>query len=235
MPWSRLAEMHRMHRHTPASESPVLAEASAPVPLVQLSEVAPEQTEEVQRFIADRFAQAYDAQIRHFLPHLLALVSAAGERMAACGLRAAASEALFLERYLDQSVEQAIAARELRLIRREQIVEIGNLAGIHAGALRLMIPMLTAYLYRQGFSWVVFTGSPRLGNAFSRLGLPLQGLAPARLDSLPEDERADWGRYYEARPQVLYGDIALGYEQLRAHPDAVQWIGRAIDGAGVPA
>ena len=61
----------------------------------------------LERFIAERFRQAYGAQVSHFCAHLLGLRDAAGKWQAAAGYTPAASGALYLEHYLDRPVEDA--------------------------------------------------------------------------------------------------------------------------------
>ena len=169
----------------------------------------------LEAFIAARGALAYGARIRTFLPRLYALVDSDGERLAAFGLRDAATGPLFLEIYLDQSIEQVIGARAAGPVARQGIVEIGNLAGCHPGALRLLSPLLGDRLLDMGYRWLVFTGSPQLINGFARLGIDLDALAPAAIERLPEHNRADWGSYYDHAPLVVCADIAAGRSRLR--------------------
>lgn len=176
----------------------------------------------LERFIADRYASAYGARIRHFLPRLYALEDDKGELLAAFGLRDASSEGLFLEAYLDQPIEQLIGERCDLDVSRHEIVEIGNLAGRKKGALRMLIGQLGLLLQNMGYRWLVFTGNPQLVNGFSRLGIDVLELAPARIERLPEDSRADWGRYYEGGPMVVCADITAGRAHLAAHPELLR-------------
>lgn len=184
--------------------------------------VTPEARQQLQAFIAARYAQMYSARVSAFLPQLFALQDAAGELLAAFGLRPARSQTLFLENYLDVPIEQALALASGRPVSRSEVVEVGNLAGRHAGALRLLIPLLGDLLQQAGYRWVVFTGNARLINGFERLGIPLAPLAAARPERLPEDARADWGCYYDFAPTVMAGDIPAGRRllQTRGEPSA---------------
>jgi hypothetical protein len=173
---------------------------------------------ELEAFIAARYAEAYGAQLREFMPRLFGLRTAEGVLIAAFGLRGAqsgaSSEPLFLEQYLDAPIEAVAAASAQRIVPRASIVEIGNVAGRHPGALRLLIALLARELTEQGFRYVAFTTHTGLINGFSRLRLPLWTIADARLDRLPASEWSSWGRYYEHAPKVLLGDIVAGFEQL---------------------
>lgn len=167
-----------------------------------------------ERFIAARFAEAYGASLYSFMPRLFGLHESDGRLVAAFGLRAAVDAPLFLERYLDAPAEQVLSRRLGRPVARDEIIEVGNLAGATTGALRHLIPVLAEWLDRAGYRWLVFTGSPRLGNGFAQAGVALDTLGLADPKRLPAREREAWGRYYEAQPSVLLGDIRSGQRDL---------------------
>jgi hypothetical protein len=176
----------------------------------------------LEAFIAERYASAYSAVIRSFLPHLYALRGSDGRPLAAFGLRDATTGPLFLETYLDQPIEQVIGEQRSVTLSRQQIVEVGNLAGRHPGALRVLIVQLGILLQNMGYRWLVFTGNAQLINGFARLGIDLMELAPARIERLPEVMRADWGCYYEAGPVVACANITAGRAHLTAHPELLR-------------
>lgn len=159
----------------------------------------------LEQFIHDVYAYVYGADVKNYLPTLMGLHDQQHRYVAALGFRFARDNKLFLEHYLPQPIE-AVMAEHMHLsankIDRAQIVEVGNLAGSHAGATRWLIVALAAYLQGAGFEWAVFTGVPSLRNSFAKLGLRLYPLGEARLDMLPTSELAHWGRYYDARPVV---------------------------------
>lgn len=169
--------------------------------------------QEVETLIRQRFAEKHHARVVHFMPCLLGLRGADGALLGAVGWRSAQEQPLFLERYLDVPIEQAIAARTGRTVARHEIVEVGNLAADGVGASRLLIMALTGLLLEHGFRWVAFTAIPTLVNSFHRLDLMPQSLGladPARMG----DELPDWGNYYDNKPEVMVGEIPLGYQQL---------------------
>ncbi len=170
--------------------------------------------EALESFISQRFAEHYQARVRHFMPCLLGLHSTDGQVQGAVGLRSAQRRPLFLERYLDEPIEAAVSRCRGAPVPRAEIVEVGNLAAFGNASARLLIVALTDLLVAQGFRWVVFTGTPALLNSFQRLALdPLPlGLAdPARMG----EELADWGSYYASRPQVMAGEILPGHQRLQ--------------------
>jgi hypothetical protein len=178
---------------------------------------------ELEAFIAARFAQQYGARIRHFMPILLGMEDSAGRLQAAIGLRHASEGGLFLERYLDLPIEEAIAQQAGLAPCRAQIVEVGNLAASGAGSgspliAAMMISAAIDQLLAQGFDWGVFTGTgglvgslPRLGLAPLPLPLALGRADPARMGA----EQAEWGSYYASQPRVMAGLLREGPWPLR--------------------
>ena len=185
--------------------------ASAPVPRsLHLVAVDAARRAAVQDFIRDRFAAHYQADVRHFMPCLFGLEADDGSLHGAVGCRSAATQALFLEHYLDEPIEDLIAARVGTSVERADVVEVGNLAARGAGMSRLLIVALTRLLATEGVRWVGFTGTPALINSFRRLGIALHGLAPAdprRLGVDRDQWRAEWGSYYDAGPQVMVAEV----------------------------
>ena len=167
-----------------------------------------------ERFVAACFQQHYGAEICHYMPLLLSLSDQNDELRAVLGFRYADQAPLFLEHYLERPVEQLLAARLKRPVDRSRLVEVGNLAVTTAGGGRWLITALTAYLSATGSEWALFTIGPALHNAFKRLGLELVDLAPARRESLPSEEQARWGSYYDQNPRVMAGNVQQGHDVL---------------------
>lgn len=170
----------------------------------------------VSEFIRAKFLRDHDAHLDHLMPHLFSLRRPGGEIVAAFGLREAAAEPLFMERYLDEPVESRIARLSGHEVRRDRIIEVGNLAASPGGA-RAMIAALTNHLHEAGIEWVTFTGVRALRHAFRRLGLRPLSIAAATPDRLSEPERALWGRYFESRPIVMAGYVPHGHRVLTQH------------------
>ncbi len=169
-----------------------------------------------ERFIATCYKGYYGAEIRQFMPLLLSLSDQCDELKAVLGFRYADQTPLFLENYLEQPAEQTLSAKLKIPVDRSRLVEVGNLAVKTIGGGRWLITMLTAYLSATGAEWALFTIAPALQNTFSRMGLELIDLAPAQRESLPLEEQAQWGSYYDQRPRVMAGNIAHGYAVLRS-------------------
>lgn len=167
----------------------------------------------VRNFIQSAFRKAYDARIDHFLPELHAL-HRGDALMAACGLRHAARETLFLEIYLDRAVEVVLAQASRQPVERARVVEVGNLSIALPGVGRHFIRHLTAHLHEQAVAWTVFTAVPALRNSFQRLGIPVTCLGPANADRIPPDARRAWGRYYDQGPLVCAVEVAGAHAAL---------------------
>lgn len=197
---------------------PIVPSGSASAPF-ELRPIAPDHPERpvVEAFVAERFRIEYGAELYHFMPMLLALYDAGGRLVGAAGYRLAGDEALYLEQYLDSPIEITIQRECGLLLPRSAIVEVGNLGAITPGGARHLIREVTDYLYDLGQTWVSFTATRTLINAFRRLGLRPLYLAPA--DPARLGHEADhWGSYYEQGPKVVAGPIAVGYHTL--HRDA---------------
>ena len=166
-----------------------------------------------EAFISQRFAESFGSRIEAFMPRLFSVRNRAGDICGAFGLRSA-SRNLFLEQYLDTPIEKTIAARAGGVVERRTIVEVGHFSGAFPGAVRAMIGLLTEHLHREGFEWVVFTGTTGLRNAFCRLGLCPLDIQAATIDRIPAEARAAWGTYYDHAPRVLVGNIQEGYRAM---------------------
>ena len=204
---------------------PRIADLPPPVSLTRLDRASP-QRQEVESYVRGAFAHRYRAQIHELPECLMALRRASGELTAVAGLRFAAEAPLFLEQYLDGPVESYLGPQGR--VGRGTLVEIGSLAAPTPGQVRYMMIALATYLHSAGFHWVVCTAINSLRNTLARMGLTpiLLGAAdPARLG----DAAADWGRYYEERPQVIAGHLGEAAALLEArtshreHPVGDLW------------
>lgn len=167
---------------------------------------------EVEAFIRNVFARHYGAKVASFAPNLM-LLEQQGQIVAATGWRSAKSNTLFLEHYLDTPIEDAMAQLANQCVKRERIVEVGNLAAEKAGGSLHVILSLASHLDRLGYEWVVFTATQELIGIFARLGLPLLALAKADPTRLG-DQAQEWGSYYDTEPIIVAGRIRLAIERL---------------------
>lgn len=132
---------------------------------------------------------------------------------AALGFRRAGAEALFLERYLDAPVEQAVSAAFGTSVARDSIIEIGNLAADDAFA---MVELWGSVANDLGANceMAVATLTAPLRAMFARIGVTLTVLAPATAGQVGDPQ--EWGRYYASDPQVCAGIISQGQRAIAA-------------------
>jgi hypothetical protein len=164
---------------------------------------APERPE-LEAFVRAAFARKHDASVASFMPTLLSFRDASGELRGVIGLRSAEPKRLYLEQYLEQPVEAAIAAATGNLVQRHEVVEVGNLAGANCRAAMRMVAELPSYLLARDYRWIVFTATSAVRGILQGFGAPLVELARADGGRVAGGEDR-WGRYYESDPRVLAG------------------------------
>jgi hypothetical protein len=168
----------------------------------------------VEQFVREEFLVHFDANVRHFMPLLLALHEPSGEPRAVVGCRAAATERLFLEAYTCEPIEAVLTRTIGAAVPRDSIVEIGSLACRSGRAAVQIVQAVIPALLNAGFSWVVFTGADTVVSVFRHLKLAPRVLCTADPRRLG-DERYDWGTYYEHDPHVMAGRLRDGLTALR--------------------
>lgn len=178
---------------------------------------------ELEDFVAEAFRRLHGARIHNFMPTLLALRHAgsheAGKVCAVAGYRLASQEPLFLEQYLEEPVEQALATRLGEAVPRSQVVEIGNFAGASCRAARQLAALLPNCLLEQGQAWAVFTATSLIREILAGLGVRMVELKSADRNRLAGNGD-DWGAYYASDPRVMAASVpeALGLSLARRRP-----------------
>lgn len=160
----------------------------------------------VESFLEAEYDRAFCGKIRAHYPVLIAATGPDGRVLAAAGCRSARGEALFLEQYLDDPIEQVVGREFGRIVERGEIAEIGNLASVSPCASHKLFLALARHLRGIGGTIAVATATQQLRRSFRRLSFPVTALAradAARLSAASED----WGGYYQRDPQVLVGAI----------------------------
>lgn len=167
----------------------------------------------IEAFIRDVYQRHYGATVASFAPVLVSLTAPDGETLAAAGYRSAAVGPLFLERYLAEPVEAALARHAHRPLTRREVVEIGHLAAGRPGAGRRLMSLLGPHLVQARFRWGVATLTRELREVMSRMGVAPLALASADPAALSH-EAAQWGSYYEHQPVVLAAEIQPAVRRL---------------------
>lgn len=158
---------------------------------------------EVEQFIRDVFFQVCAAKIKIYLPSLISLRNLNGKIIAACGIRDAGTKPLFLEHYMNTSVEQRLSTQIGAPVVRNDIVEIGNFSVAEMGWSRQLISTIYDQLYATSKQWAIFTAVQVVRNALIKSDINPKILCDADINKLPISERSDWGAYYEQNPQVM--------------------------------
>jgi len=158
---------------------------------------------EIEQFIGEIFHRAYNAKITHFMPYLMSLRDLDGQLIAACGLRSAATERLFLEAYMDKPVEQLLSERTGSPVQRNDIVEIGNFSVAEMGMARPLITAIFDQLHATSKQWAVFTIVQLLHNSLIKQNIFPKILCNADIKHLAPADQAEWGSYYQQNPQVM--------------------------------
>ena len=179
--------------------------SSAPHPIA-IHEAGCGRRGEVEAYLESAYARAFGGRIRRHYPILMSVQDAQGAILGAVGFRLAETAPLFLEQYLDEPVELAIA-RSLRTpVARGNIAEIGNLACGGPGLSLLLFLSLAAHLHDVGRTHAVATATRQLRRGFARVGFDTHALSTAAPQRLA-DGGTDWGDYYDRDPVVLAGAI----------------------------
>lgn len=187
---------------------------SSRISLVSLFDIEIDDSLEVQMFIQDVYRKYYKAEIDVTYPTLMTILDGNHAMLAAVGFRFANDNALFLEQYLDDKIEDVLSAKYQKRITRSQIVEVGSLASIGGGMSKFLFIALAAYLRKMGGLYVVMVGTSKLRKSFGKLRLKPVKLCDAHKDRLI-DKSKNWGSYYDSGPQVLAGDLDSGYKTLK--------------------
>ena len=142
------------------------------------------------------------------MPSLLLMTDSGGSIEAVLGCRSANQDPLFLERYLERPIEEAIAARTGARACRSQIAEIGNFAATNSRVAGTFMSFLASHLLERGLIWIAFTATDSIRRILSTLGARCADLGAA--DGAQVANGPDrWGRYYSRDPRVMAGYLPM--------------------------
>ena len=170
----------------------------------------------VEQFITRHFFESHKAEIDAFLPYILTL-RAKSNITSTVGFRAGnSSEEFFLEQYLNEDVETTLGDLIREPIRRQKLVEIGNLTSIYPGGSRVLFVLIVTVLYQAGFEWALFTAIPSVQRTMKKLGIVSHEICEANPNCLDANGN-NWGDYYKNRPKVIVGNLRDAFHQLQSH------------------
>lgn len=170
----------------------------------------------VERFIEDEYRQRFGSVIVSHYPTLMSLQTQDHSILAALGIRQAVADRLFLEQYFDVPIERLLSHTIGKAVRRDDIVEIGNLASSGKVSTARLIVSAALYLSASGSRYAVATATDKLQGMLTSFGFEWFALNLARPDRLPDRGRS-WGNYYRCRPQVIMGAVGQTAQRLRKY------------------
>jgi hypothetical protein len=182
-----------------------------------IQNVTPDDTHrsQVEDFIKDIFKRHHGAELHHFAPSLLAIFDQQNQVEAALGYRLAKDEALFLENYLDQSIESLVSHYLGRSIERHTLGETGNLASSNAASCKTLFAYTAEHLHGQGIEWFVSTGTGVMRVVYRRLGIKAHIIHDVKKSSLSEEQQATWGSFYEDKPKIILINVAQAKQRFK--------------------
>jgi hypothetical protein len=154
----------------------------------------------VEDAIRTVFAAEYGARLPSLPPTLAALRDEKGAILSATGLRYGV-DGFFSEQYLDHPVEEILSRFSGLPVLREQVVEIGSMAGFRPATSLHLVDLVARRCLDQGVTWAVFTATARLRALLRRSRIHCFDLAPAMPDKVADP--TSWGRYYLHDPRVV--------------------------------
>ena len=184
---------------------------------IEFSDIDSPERSDVEQYIADCFYKNYQAKITHFLPYIIS--SRTDNKLtAAVGFQPATDEQpLFLEQYLQVAIESELSSLVNKTIKRNKIIEIGNLTSSRRGTSQILFVLNIAISHQAGFEWGVFTATKQVLTLLDKLNLNTIEIAEANPDCL-SDNGDSWGSYYTSRPKIVAGNLADAMTLLEQHP-----------------
>jgi len=168
-------------------------------------------SEEIVQFIQGRYAAVHGGRPPVEYSRLRSTMRS-GSEGAALGYRRAAGGPLFLERYLDVPVEEALRQRLGAPVKRERVVEIGCLAANCPSAMVELWTQVATELHAQAEIATAVLSAP-LRNMLGRIGIRLFSLAPASAERVGEAVH-QWGQYYQTDPVVCAAWLSDARDRL---------------------
>lgn len=180
---------------------------------IQAIKIGDTSRSQVEDFIRNIFLKHHGAELTHFSPSLLAIFNQENKVDAALGYRLARKEPLFLEHYLDQSIESLVSNYLGKNIERSSIGETGNLASSDAKSCKALFAYTADYLHQQGIEWFVSTGTGVMRVVYRRLGIKAHVIHDVEKSRLGE-EQYSWGSFYEDKPKIILINVAQARQRF---------------------
>lgn len=178
---------------------------------LQWVDAAHPQSNAVRQYVYRRYKRAFNAQLDEFMPVFLTLFETE-KIVSVCGIRAANSDELFLEQYLDESAEVLVRKALGAHVERSQLIEFGQLASFSMGFSKAHFHLMAQMLIEKGYHYCIFTATQPLMALMKRMGLSLNIVHAADDSRVINSSR--WGTYYQYQPQIVVGRLQDGIQVL---------------------
>ncbi|WP_030346859.1 thermostable hemolysin [Streptomyces sp. NRRL S-1022] len=156
--------------------------------------------QEARTFAQHAYRKAYGATTAPSPDRFVTVREAPGGPVAACaGLTGPGSRGFFSENYLGVPVERVLASVVEAAPERDEVVEVGPLAG-SGGAGGELIRLLPIIAWCQGKRFILATVTDKVERSMAGAGVPFLPLRQATTHWMDEVTRADWGTYYDRSP-----------------------------------
>ena len=156
----------------------------------------------VEDFVYQGFKNHYQADIQHFLPNLVSIGNNKHLK-SVIGFRSAKTQPLFIEQYLDSSIETCFKDE---VVGRHQIAEFGNLFGTNRAATLQLFIITFLSLAQSGYKKLVFCATPQVKIMFDRFAVTTQHLGTANPEMIGA-QLQHWGSYYDTNPELFAIDV----------------------------
>ena len=155
-------------------------------------------------FTAQQYKDRFCCELTSFYPTILTSIEE-NEIQSVVGLRSAGDEPLFLEQYLDTSIEATLAEKSGICPARGEIVEIGGFAARNQATALVLMQEMTEILLSMHFRTAVCTANRPIRCCLTKLRLPTHRIA--EVDNPSVETQRNWGSYYESGPTIIYAHL----------------------------
>lgn len=190
----------------------VSPQADSPAYELMIASPGDHQFIEACAFSREQYGRHFSCELNQFYPTMFCLYKDS-TLVACCGFRSAGDEPLFLEQYLDVSIEESIRLQNDEQLPRHEIVEIGGLAMANREEGLAFMVRLAPQFQILGFQYATCTVTSPVRKLLVQVGIGSLFLATANPNCVSQADNA-WGRYYALEPVVLAGAIQPAIDHM---------------------
>lgn len=157
---------------------------------------------EAENFISDVYHLAHKANLNQFMSNLyIGRENSSSNIYAAIGAHNLGEGTGLVENYLSMPAQSILNSIDPLTVKRNQIVEIGNLAAVDIDYAKLIIAFSVFHLHEK-YRWCLCTGTITVRQILKKMGIKYIVLEKADGKALGEEQNR-WGTYYRHKPCVL--------------------------------